>query len=87
MTARKVPKIVLKVLAIFMVIGGVVRLLANRQTFQPFMIERYGFKKGDFPVTEGISERTIALPFHNNLSEQEVKIVCTELKACLDELK
>ena len=53
---------------------------------QPFMIEKYGFKKGDFPVTESISERTIALPFYNNLTEQDAEIVCTELKACLDEL-
>ncbi len=51
---------------------------------QPFMIERFGYKAGDFPHTEIIGQRTIALPFHNNLSAEEVKLVCTELKACLD---
>ncbi len=34
---------------------------------QPFMVERFGYKKGDFPVVESVSESTIALPFYNNL--------------------
>lgn len=53
---------------------------------QPFMVKQFGFKKGDFPITESVCERTIALPFHNNLSAEEVKLVCKELKACLDTL-
>ena len=51
---------------------------------QPFMVERFGYKKGDFPVTESVSERTIALPFYNNLTQDEVAIVCKTLKAALD---
>ncbi|MBM4103677.1 MAG: DegT/DnrJ/EryC1/StrS family aminotransferase [Planctomycetes bacterium] len=51
---------------------------------QPFMIQQFGFKSGDFPLTESVSQRTIALPFHNNLSADEVKTVCNELKACLE---
>ena len=47
---------------------------------QPFYVEMFGFKKGDFPVTEHISERTIALPFYNNLSETEVDFVVENLK-------
>ncbi len=39
MATKKMPQIVLKILALFMVIGGAVRLLANRGTFQSFMIE------------------------------------------------
>jgi perosamine synthetase len=50
---------------------------------QPFMVEKYGFKAGDFPVTDSICGRTIALPFHNNLSEEDAKLVVRELKACL----
>ncbi len=53
---------------------------------QPFMVEKLGHKKGDFPVTDTVSARTIALPFHNNLTEDEIKLVATELKACLDNL-
>jgi len=52
---------------------------------QPFMVERFGYKKGDFPITESICERTIALPFYNNLTKNEVAIVCKTLKEVLDE--
>ncbi len=51
---------------------------------QPFIAERYGYRKGDFPVTEFVSQRTIALPFHNHLMEQDVAIVCGTLRAVLD---
>jgi perosamine synthetase len=51
---------------------------------QSFMVKQFGYKTGDFPITESTGQRTIALPFHNNLSADEVKIVCSELKACLD---
>ena len=53
---------------------------------QPFIAEKYGFKLGDFPITESICRRTIALPFYNNLAESEVKIVCDELKKSLDKI-
>jgi perosamine synthetase len=53
---------------------------------QPFMAERFGCKKGDFPVTESVAERTIALPFYNNLSEAEVATVCDELRRAIDRL-
>jgi perosamine synthetase len=51
---------------------------------QPFMVEKFGYKKGDFPITESVSERTIALPFYNNLSKDEVGVVCSTLKSILD---
>jgi perosamine synthetase len=51
---------------------------------QPFMVERFGYKPGDFPVTESASRRTIALPFHNNLTKDETAIVCKTLKEILD---
>ena len=51
---------------------------------QPFMVERFGYKQGDFPVTESVSKRTIALPFYNNLTQDEVAIVCKTLKDLLD---
>jgi len=51
---------------------------------QPFMVERFGYKQGDFPVTESVSQRTIALPFYNNLAQDEVAIVCKTLKDVLD---
>jgi perosamine synthetase len=51
---------------------------------QPFMAKQLGHKKGDFPITESVCERTIALPFYNNLTKDEVAIVCKTLKAILD---
>jgi len=53
---------------------------------QPFMVEKFGFAEGDFPITEHISHRTIALPFYNNLSAEDVEIVCSELKSALDKV-
>ncbi len=53
---------------------------------QPFMAEQFGFKQGDFPITESVAERTIALPFYNNLSKQEIGIVCDELRRAIDKL-
>jgi perosamine synthetase len=51
---------------------------------QPFMVKQFGFKKGDFPVTESVAERTIALPFYNNLSKDDIALVCKTLKDALD---
>jgi len=47
---------------------------------QPFYREMFGYKKGDFPVTESVSERTIALPFYNNLRENDIGFVVESLK-------
>jgi dTDP-4-amino-4,6-dideoxygalactose transaminase len=46
---------------------------------QPFF-RRMGYKEGDFPVSEGVSETTVALPFFNRLTEQDVQRVATVVK-------
>lgn len=51
---------------------------------QPFITEKLGCKKGDFPITEKVSERTIAIPFYNNLKKDEIALVCNTLKKCLN---
>ncbi len=51
---------------------------------QPFIAGRYNYHEGDFPITESVSRRTIALPFHNHLTEQDVALVCGALRAILD---
>ena len=53
---------------------------------QPFMVAEYGYKQGDFPITDSVCTGTIALPFYNNLSHDEVRTVCERLKECLDEV-
>jgi perosamine synthetase len=54
---------------------------------QPFYVEMFGFKKGDYPITEHVSERTIALPFYNNLTEKEVDYVVENLIEILEFLR
>ncbi len=51
---------------------------------QPFMVEKFGYKQGDFPITEAVSKTTIALPFYSNLNKDNVAIVCKTLKEVLD---
>jgi perosamine synthetase len=53
---------------------------------QPFMVEQFGYKHGDFPITDSVCASTIALPFHNNLPADQVDMVCAELKDCLDKI-
>ena len=50
---------------------------------QPFYRERFGFEKGDFPIAESISERTLALPFYNRLDETQIELVCHTLRVML----
>jgi hypothetical protein len=46
---------------------------------QPFYRQMFGFRPGDFPVTEQVSARTIALPFFNSLSETQIEYVAGAL--------
>lgn len=50
---------------------------------QPFYREKLGLKPGDFPITEALSARTVALPFHNKLTEAEIDRVVRELRRLL----
>jgi len=50
---------------------------------QPFYREQFGYKPGDFPICERVAARTIALPFHNALTEADVNRVCDTLKQLL----
>ncbi len=54
---------------------------------QPFYRERFDLREGMFPVTESVASRTIALPFHNRLSEEQVARVAEALRAALDEMR
>ncbi|MCL2645386.1 MAG: DegT/DnrJ/EryC1/StrS family aminotransferase [Phycisphaerales bacterium] len=50
---------------------------------QPFYMSDHGYKKGDFPVTEYVADRTIALPFHNRLTRMEIEVVVHHLKQAI----
>jgi len=47
---------------------------------QPFYRKMFGYKEGDFPVTEDVSGRTIALPFFSNLKEEQIDYVVEKLR-------
>jgi len=51
---------------------------------QPFYREMFGYKKEDFPIAEKVSERTITLPFYNNLKEEQIDYVCKNLKKIIE---
>lgn len=50
---------------------------------QPYMVARYGYKDGDFPVTEDLGRRNLALPFSGVMSEIQVDQVCSNLRDIL----
>ena len=43
---------------------------------QPYMVKQFGFQKGDFPVTEDLGNRSLALPFSGVMREDQVAQVC-----------
>jgi perosamine synthetase len=47
---------------------------------QPFYRTMFGYTEGDFPVTELVAARTIALPFYGSMTEKEVDYVVDNLK-------
>jgi dTDP-4-amino-4,6-dideoxygalactose transaminase len=50
---------------------------------QPFYQERFGFRPGDFPVTEQVAQSTLALPFSGVLEEAQIDLVCETLSQVL----
>ncbi len=47
---------------------------------QPYMVERFGYREGDFPVTEDLGRRGLAIPFSGVMTEVQVEMVCDEIK-------
>ncbi len=50
---------------------------------QPYMVERFGYCEGDFPITEDLGRRGLALPFSGVMTEEQVEQVCAALRAVL----
>jgi perosamine synthetase len=46
----------------------------------PYYRERFGFRGGEFPVAERVSERSLALPFFTRMTDQQVERVCAALR-------
>ena len=50
---------------------------------QPFYVERFGYQRGDFPMTEMLGDTSLALPFSSVMTEDQVDYVCQQLAAIL----
>lgn len=50
---------------------------------QPYMQQRFDYREGDFPVTEDLGKRGLALPFSSVMTEEQVEIVCNTLSEFL----
>lgn len=50
---------------------------------QPFYMDKFGYNRGDFPITEEAGDTCLALPFSGVMTEEQVDIVCNTLKAAL----
>jgi len=42
---------------------------------QPYMVDRFGWREGDFPVTEDLGLRGLAVPFSGVMTEEQVEYV------------
>lgn len=50
---------------------------------QPYYARKYGYRTGDFPITEDASSRTLSLPFFGQMTEAEQQYVCDALGAAV----
>jgi len=55
--------------------------------FHPFYQQRYGWKKGDAPVTESIYERLINLPLYPSLKNQDIEYITQQFTKIYNSLK
>jgi dTDP-4-amino-4,6-dideoxygalactose transaminase len=46
---------------------------------QPFMRDMFGYGEGNYPVTEDLGARSLAVPFSGKMTEDEVAYVCQEI--------
>lgn len=50
---------------------------------QPYVVERFGYRPGDFPVAEDLGRRGLALPFSSVMTVDQVAQVCEALAEVL----
>lgn len=50
---------------------------------QPYLVDQFGFETGDYPVTEDLGNRGLALPFSGRMTEDQVDLVCRKLQDIL----
>jgi dTDP-4-amino-4,6-dideoxygalactose transaminase len=45
------------------------------------LLRRFGYKRGDFPVAEELSNTVLSLPLHCNLTEDDVGFICSTIRS------
>lgn len=50
---------------------------------QPYFRESFGYREGDFPIAEKAAASTVALPFFNDLQEEQIDYVVSVLNECI----
>ena len=50
---------------------------------QPFYRERFGYRRGNFPIAEYLGDVCLALPFSGMMAQDQVDYVCTHLRRIL----
>lgn len=50
---------------------------------QPFYRKMFGFKEGDFPITERVSSSTVALPFFNHITDEQIEYVAQTVETAI----
>lgn len=65
--------------------GVAVRPYFSPIHLQPYMVEKFGWRAGDFPVTEDLGARGLAIPFSGVMSEEQVEYVCQMIREVIDE--
>lgn len=54
---------------------------------QPYYRQRFGYRRGDYPICEHVADRTIALPFFVGLSRDQVRHVARSVREGLESLR
>src|SRR5215472_18664168 len=62
-------------------IGAGVHYLAVHR--HPFYQQSYGWRSGDYPGAEFVSDRTLSLPLSGGLSDEDVADVCAAFRRIL----
>lgn len=65
------------------------RGIPTRPYFTPIHLQIFyqtelGYRKGDFPITEEVASSTLAIPFHGNMTEDQVEYVCENLRQIIN---
>lgn len=48
--------------------------------------KKYGYKEGDFPVSEKLTEQVISLPMHSEMNREQQVYICQNFREVLEEL-